>query len=93
MIERSLQNHVRRLHQVRMLMDEDGQPLDAAMKTLQPPIFFKQEDKFKAQVQRYSGAFLRKLLCRFNEVEAETKRTGTPAETLVGDALLKFAAM
>lgn len=92
-LERSIQNHLRRLHQVRVAMDEDGLPLDLAMKSLQPPVFFKQEDKFRAQISRYSGAFLRKLLARFNEIEAETKRTGTPAETLVGDALIKLAAM
>lgn len=92
-LERSIQNHLRRLHQVRLLMDEHGQPVDVAMKSLQPPIFFKQEDKFRAQAQRYNGPFLRRLLQRFNELEADTKRTGTPAETLIGDALMKLAAM
>lgn len=92
-IERSLQNHIRRLHQVKMMMDEDGLPIEMAMKSLQPPIFFKQEEKFRAQVNRYSGVFLRKLLQRFNEIEAETKRTGTPSETLVSDALIKLAAL
>ncbi|MEK7801763.1 MAG: DNA polymerase III subunit delta, partial [Pseudomonadota bacterium] len=92
-IERSLQNHIRRLHQVKMMMDEDGLPIEMAMKLLQPPIFFKQEEKFRTQVSRYSGIFLRKLLQRFNEIEAETKRTGTPSETLVSDALIKLAAL
>lgn len=92
-IERSLQNHVRRLHQVRVDMEENGQSLDMAVKKLQPPIFFKQEEKFKAQVNRFSAAYLRKLLSRLAEIEAETKRTGTPSKTLIGDALLKLASL
>jgi DNA polymerase-3 subunit delta len=92
-IERSLQNHVRRLHQVRVDMEENGQSLDIAVKKLQPPIFFKQEDKFKAQVNRFTSAYLRKLLARLAEIEAETKRTGTPSQALISDALLKLASL
>ncbi len=92
-IERSLQNHVRRLHQVKIDIEENGQQIEVAMKKLQPPVFFKQEDKFKAQVNKFSAAYLRKLLARLSEVEAETKRTGTPSKTLISDALLKLASL
>lgn len=91
-IERSLQNHVRRLLQVRCLYDAGDTDWDGAMKSLQPPVFFKQADKFRAQAGRYSAVFLRKLLARLNELEAQTKKTGTPAEILVGDAVLKLAS-
>jgi DNA polymerase-3 subunit delta len=92
-IERSLQNHVRRLHHVKIDVEENGQMIDVAMKKLQPPVFFKQEDKFKAQLNRFSGAYLRKLLSRLSEIEADTKRTGTPSKTLISDALLKLASL
>ncbi|OIN86165.1 MAG: DNA polymerase III subunit delta [Alphaproteobacteria bacterium CG1_02_46_17] len=92
-ILRSLQNHLRRLHQVRATMDEKGLPIDAAMKNLQPPVFFKVEDSFKAQVNRFPAALLRKMLARLNEIEAETKKTGTPSETLVAETILKLASM
>ncbi len=92
-IERSLQNHVRRLHQVKIDIEENGQSVDIAMKKLQPPVFFKQEDKFRAQINRFSGAYLRRLLARLSEIEADTKRTGTPSRALIGDALLKLASL
>lgn len=92
-IERSLQNHIRRLHQVKIDIEENGQPIEVAMKKLQPPIFFKQEEKFRAQINKFSGAYLRRLLARLSEIEAETKRTGTPSKALIGDALLKLASL
>ncbi|MDY0029734.1 MAG: DNA polymerase III subunit delta [Pseudobdellovibrionaceae bacterium] len=92
-ILRSLQNHVRRLHQVKSQMDDNGLPIDAAMKDLQPPVFFKVEDMFKAQATKFPAHVLRKILARLNEIEAQTKRTGTPSETLVAETILKLASM
>lgn len=92
-IERSLQNHVRRLHQVKLDIEENGDSLETAMKRLQPPVFFKQEDRFKSQVQKFSGAYLRKLLARLAAIEAETKKTGTPSKTLIADALMKLSTL
>lgn len=92
-IERTLQNHIRRLHQVKIDVDENDLPIEIAMKKLQPPVFFKQEDRFRSQVNKFSGAYLRRLLARLSEIEAETKRTGTPSKALISDALLKLASL
>jgi DNA polymerase-3 subunit delta len=92
-IERTLQNHIRRLHQVKIDVEENGQPIELAMKKLQPPVFFKQEDRFRSQVNKFSGPYLRRLLARLSEIEAETKRTGTPSKALISDALLKLASL
>ena len=92
-IERTLQNHIRRLHQVKIDVEENGQPIELAMKKLQPPVFFKQEDRFRSQVNKFSGPYLRKLLARLSEIEAETKRTGTPSKALISDALLKLSSL
>ncbi len=92
-VERSLQNHIRRLHQVKIDIEENGHPIELAMKKLQPPIFYKHEEKFKSQINKFSSAYLRKLLARLSEIEAETKRTGTPSKTLMSDALLKLASL
>ena len=92
-IERTLQNHVRRVHQVKLDVEENGLPIEVAMKKLQPPVFFKHEDRFRSQVNKFSGAYLRKLLARLSEIEAETKRTGTPSQTLISDALLKLSSL
>jgi DNA polymerase-3 subunit delta len=92
-VERSLQNHIRRLHQVKIDIEENGQSIELAMKKLQPPVFFKQEEKFRSQINKFSSPYLRRLLARLSEIEAETKRTGTPSKTLMSDALLKLASL
>lgn len=91
-IERVLQNHLSRLHLVRCQIDQ-GTPLETAMKSLQPPVFFKQADLFRVQVNRFSAGRLRQLLLRLAQVEAKTKQTGMPAETLVSDYIVKAASL
>jgi DNA polymerase-3 subunit delta len=91
-IQRSLQNHVRRLHQVKINIEENGLSYETASKKLYPPVFYKFEDSFRGQVQKFSSAYLRKLLVRLNELEAESKKTGNPSITVLSDALLKLAS-
>jgi DNA polymerase-3 subunit delta len=90
-ILRSLQYHVGRLLQVRAQIDE-GVSIDMALRTLQPPLFFKFNDIFKAQVNRHSHENLRKILLQLGDLEARTKKTGAKAETLMAQFLLKIAA-
>lgn len=88
---RSLQNHFRRLHQTRCLMSA-GAPMEDAMKKLSPPVFFKQEKSFKQQIQTWSLPALNKVLERLADLEYQSKQTGTPVETLCGQALLSLSA-
>lgn len=93
-ILRSLQNHIKRLLDVRIKFDEkQSGSIDEIIDSLHPPIFFKVKDQFRTQVNRFSGHFLRRLLTRVNELESETKKSGIRPETLVADAILKLAAM
>ncbi|MFA7277143.1 MAG: DNA polymerase III subunit delta [Pseudobdellovibrionaceae bacterium] len=92
-VQRSLQNHVRRLHQARIMVDVQGKSPDEAMKALQPKIFFKHENAFRAQMNRFTAPILRKLLARLVALEADSKKTGTPSETLMADAILKLAGL
>ncbi|MBL8639833.1 MAG: DNA polymerase III subunit delta [Alphaproteobacteria bacterium] len=92
-ILRSLQNHVKRLLDVRTKLDENHHgTLDSIIDSLHPPIFFKVKESFRAQIGRYNAPFLRRLLMRLNELEADTKKSGTTPETLVADAILKLAS-
>ncbi len=91
-ILRSLQNHFRRLHLVKTLI-EQGQNADQAMKALQPPVFFKQADAFRAQAGRWSSKNALGVLSRLMEVEAACKQTGAPTETLCAQAVLGISRM
>lgn len=90
MILRALQNHFRKLHLVKS-RTQQGESLDSALKSLQPPIFFKYEPLFKAQIQRWSTERLQKTLIRLAQLEAETKQTGMPVETLCAQAILSIS--
>jgi DNA polymerase-3 subunit delta len=90
-ILRSMQNHFRRLHLVKTSVDA-GASVEQAMKTLQPAIFFKQEDAFKSQLRKYSDKRLMAMMQRLSQIEAQTKTTGAPVETLCSQAILSLSA-
>lgn len=90
-IQRSLQTHFRRLHYVHALLAA-GDTLDGAMKQLNPQVFYKWVDSFRAQIHRWSPGALEDILTRLAQVEADCKKTGTPAETLTAQAILSLAA-
>ncbi|MCB1720968.1 MAG: DNA polymerase III subunit delta [Alphaproteobacteria bacterium] len=86
-ILRSLQNHFLRLHLIKSRI-ESGDSADSAMKSLNPPIFFKQQNAFKTQVNRWSKTGLSKVLQKLMDLESQCKQTGAPVETLCAQAVL-----
>jgi DNA polymerase-3 subunit delta len=91
-ILRTLQNHFRRLHYTHALMN-NGQSMDQAVKSLQPPIFFKFEQPFKAQIPKWRGKKLDIVMGKLADLEAQTKMTGTPVQTLCAQAILSLSMM
>lgn len=89
-ILRTVQGHFRRLYQCHLKM-EDGADPKAAMKSLNPPVFFKFEDQFITQLRRWPRHRIENLLNALNNVEAQTKQTAMPADTLTAQILLKTA--
>lgn len=86
---RVLQTHFRRLHLARAQM-ESGKPADSVLKSLQPPVFFKQADAFRAQMERWPLDSLGRALAHLAGLEARTKRTGAPDKTLFAHAILEL---
>lgn len=91
-ILRTLQNHFKRLHYVGSYMNE-GLPMDQAIKKLQPPLFFKVENAFKAQVNKWKGPKLNSVLEKLQTLESQTKMTGAPVQTLCAQAILSLSVM
>jgi DNA polymerase-3 subunit delta len=69
-----------------------GEPLEAAIKKLRPPVHFKRESSFKGQAQSWSERSLREILDELLEAEALCKSTGVPNEAVCGRALMMVAA-
>ncbi len=91
-IIRTLQNHFRRLHATRCRID-GGEPPAIAMKSLAPPVFFKQQAAFGAQANRWRKTSLERVMARLMDLEAQCKTTGMPVDTLCAQAVLGISAM
>jgi DNA polymerase III subunit delta len=87
---RALLRHGQRLH-ARAAQVAAGASPDSALRTARPPIFFKQQESFRRQLERWSEARLRLQLDALGAAELAMKRTGLPAETICRNAMLALA--
>lgn len=87
-ILRTLQSHYMKLHSARIKVEQNGLSPNEAAKSIKPPIFFKQMNAFTAQVNNHTLNDLMKIMTRLNELEAQTKRSNTPVETICAQTIL-----
>ena len=88
---RALLRHLQRLH-VLSARIAGGGSIEDAIRSARPPIFFRQQDSYRRQLSRWSGARLGHALDHAAEAEFRMKLTGTPAETLCRAAMFEVAA-
>lgn len=75
-----LGSHLFRLHQVRAAADT-GEGMDVAVKKLRPPLFFKQEEAFKAQCRAWAPDRLTAALAMVQDTIRQTRlQTGLEVE-------------
>jgi DNA polymerase-3 subunit delta len=86
----SVARHVLRLHETRGRVAE-GKPLESALMSLRPPVFFKYKARFAAQANRWSEALLARALELLNEAEMTAKSTDMPADAVIERALIQIA--
>lgn len=82
--------HFQRLATVKAQAGQGG--IDSAIKRLRPPVHFKREASFRAQLQRWSEPALLEALDLLLDTEALCKTTAVPAEAACGRALFNIAA-
>ncbi len=88
---RAVARHFQRLHQVAGRTAR-GATLDAAVKALKPPLFWKTAPAFRVQAESWSPAALAQALGRLLEVEIQCKRTAAPARLLTERLLLELTS-
>lgn len=86
-ILRALQTHFRKLHIAKSKI-ESGDAPESAMKSITPPIFFKQQPAFKKQLHRWSLSGITNILQKLMDLESQCKQTGMPVETLCAQAVM-----
>jgi len=91
-VVRALLRHLQRLHLLVAQLG-NGASIDHAIRNARPPIFFKQQDSWRRQLQSWTEARLRRALDRVADAEFRMKQTGLPAETLCREVMFAVAQM
>ena len=89
---RNAQRHFQRLHYV-LAQTSEGVPIDAAIKRLRPPVFWRVAGQFRSQLAHWSLASLEISLARLTDAELSAKSTGTPAALVCDRALISIAQL
>jgi DNA polymerase-3 subunit delta len=89
-IIRAAMRHMQRFHLVCGAVAE-GTPIDAALKQLKPPPFFKVADRFRAQARGWPVAHVEAALELLSEAELRCKSTGMPDQLICARALMQIA--
>lgn len=87
---RAAARHVQRLHLAASLM-ASGKSAPEAMAALRPPVFYKLQDAFRAQLRAWPAPRLARALSLLTDAEIDCKVTGAPAEALCARALWQIA--
>jgi len=87
---RAAQRHIQRLHLVTGQVTGGGS-LDAAVKALRPPVFFKLADRFRAQARSWTTERLATALDLLTEAELGAKSTGQPDRLICQRVLMQIA--
>lgn len=89
---RAAARHFQRLHLAGSRIAAGARP-DDAVRGLRPPVFFKHQERFEAELERWPPPRAATALGLLLEAEGNCKRTGFPAETLCSEALLRLARL
>jgi len=89
-VVRTALSHFQRLALVKA--QSAGGGAEGAMRRLRPPVHFKREASFKAQLQRWNDAALNDTLDLLLDTEALCKTTAVPAEAVTARAFFQIAA-
>ncbi|MBN9246573.1 MAG: DNA polymerase III subunit delta [Hyphomicrobium sp.] len=87
-----VQRYFLKLHRVRSDVDA-GLRLDDALKSVRPPLFFKQKDSFGRQVRSWSRGQLDQALRRIAETAKTARLTSNLEDVLAERLILALAAM
>ncbi len=90
-ILRSVSWQFQRLASARM-MAQNGMGIDAALQALRPPLYGKQQDQFKASLNKWNAPQLKKALAAITKAELEAKSSTLDSDMVCRNALLKLAA-
>ncbi|HEX9465206.1 MAG TPA: DNA polymerase III subunit delta [Alphaproteobacteria bacterium] len=87
---RAAQRHFTRLHLCSGMIAA-GRDEKGAMMALRPPVFWKEETAFRAQLKRWTAARLAAALRRLLDAEIQCKSPGAPSDLIAARCLMALA--
>lgn len=91
-ILRAAGRHLSRLEEAVSSVAGGADP-EQALRSLRPPVFFKQQPAFRAQIARWRPQNLTRARAELIQAEIDCKSTGLPDEAVCERALMRIAAM
>lgn len=88
---RSMQNHIKRIYTAKIKLSEGMNPKEA-MESITPKVFWKEQDSFHAQMNRWSEKRLEFALMALMKAEIESKTSHIPAETIASQIFFKIGS-
>lgn len=89
---RHMQNYFLKLQITKTRVDK-GEAFKIAIKKLRPPLFFKLEDSFGAQMRGWTFEQIAQALSLLTSAEARCKQTGAEPDLIVGRAVMALSQM
>jgi DNA polymerase III subunit delta len=89
-ILRAMMRHFQRLHLAAARIAA-GASADDALRAVRPPVFFKQQERFKAQLAAWPPRRAAAALDSLTRAELNSKRAVLPQETVLREALFSIA--
>ena len=88
----SASRYFQRLHKARTAVDA-GRSIDDVLRSMRPPIHFKQKDAFTAQARNWTAPRLGQALTRINEISIAARLNAALEGTLAERLLLELARL
>lgn len=86
------QRHFQRLHRVRSTFDSTGN-LDEAMRSLRPPLHFRQQATFAEQTRAWNLQYLTRALAMIGRIQASTRSDGHDDTVLTSRLVLDLGRL
>ena len=89
LILRTILNKSKRLLKIKNEMDKINN-IDKAFSVIKPPIFWKEKDIVKKQVQSWSTTEVKKMIYKINDLEMIIKKNSTNSLNFVSDFVSNY---
>lgn len=87
---RSILNHFKILYFSKLQIESNKANIDSVIKSMKPPVFFKNVPSMKKQLLKWNSSRLLKAIEYINDIDIQCKTTGSPVLEIMGHCILSL---